>query len=358
MKKVLIVTGGSGGHITPALSLYEHLKYTCKVSLVTDQRGEKFINKEKYKFNVINTPNILSRLVLIPIKILSFIFSFFKSIFFLYEKKFDILISTGGYSTVPLCISARLLGVKLFLIEPNMVLGRSNKFMLNYAEKILCYNEKLLNFPTKFKNKIKVIQPLLLEKNYKSKKNKNFDFKKKIKILILGGSQGAKFFDEFSKEFIIKLSKIANVEVMQQMSNRGKIKDFENLYNKNGIKNKIFDFDIDMADKMGDYNIAITRCGASTLGELTHLNVPFIGIPFPFAKDNHQLENAISYEKNKCCWVFEQKNTNADLILDLFDKFIKDNKIYYEKYQNIVKISCENKWDIINKKINNIVNEN
>ena len=58
---------------------------------------------------------------------------------------------------------------------------------------------------------------------------------------------------------------------------------------------------------MNKCNIAITRCGASTIAELVYFNIPFIGIPFPFAKDNHQFYNAKFYEENDCCWLYKQK---------------------------------------------------
>ena len=358
MKKVLIVTGGSGGHVIPALSIYEHLKTNFDVSLVTDKRGERFIKKNENKYDLIDIPNLYSKLIFIPINILLFTYSIIKSMLFLWKKKINILVSTGGYSTIPLCVSAKFLGVKLYLLEPNMVLGRSNRYMLKYAKKILCYDNNLKRFPNKFKNKIRIIEPILMKKIYHVKKNQDKNFKQKIKIIILGGSQGAKFFDHFCKEIILKLSKKINVEVMQQISDKSEIKKLQNFYNKNSIKNIIFNLDMDIINKIGNYDIAITRCGASTISELVYLNVPFIGIPYPHAKDNHQLENADFYFKKNCCWIFEQKNINVDKILNLFKKLIDDSKIYNEKYQNIVKITYKNDWDYINKKLNGILNEN
>ena len=58
MKKILIVTGGSGGHVMPALSIFDHLKKNFQLTLVTDLRGSKYINKNNYNFNIINVPNL------------------------------------------------------------------------------------------------------------------------------------------------------------------------------------------------------------------------------------------------------------------------------------------------------------
>ena len=67
--------------------------------------------------------------------------------------------------SLPLCIGAKILNIKLLLFEPNMVLGRSNKFFISYCQKIFCYSNNVKKFPIKFKNKIKVI-PALLRKNF------------------------------------------------------------------------------------------------------------------------------------------------------------------------------------------------
>ena len=82
------------------------------------------------------------------------------------QNNIQILFSTGGYMSIPLCISAILLKRKIYLFEPNMVVGRSNKLFLKFSEKIICYSKSLKNFPTEYKNKIYVIKPLLREKIY------------------------------------------------------------------------------------------------------------------------------------------------------------------------------------------------
>ena len=73
MKKILITTGGSGGHVTPALSLYDSLKDDFEVHIVTDVRGSKYINSS-YNFSLIDVPNILSNLFLIPYNLTKFFF--------------------------------------------------------------------------------------------------------------------------------------------------------------------------------------------------------------------------------------------------------------------------------------------
>ena len=86
------------------------------------------------------------------------------------KNNIEILISTGGYMSLPLCLSAKILKIKIYLFEPNMVIGRSNKFFLKFSEKIICYSNKLINFPKKYKNKFFLINPLLRKKIFMKKK--------------------------------------------------------------------------------------------------------------------------------------------------------------------------------------------
>ena len=58
MKNILIVTGGSGGHVVPSTSLFEHLKKKFSVKMVSDLRGSKYINTEKFKYELIDVPNL------------------------------------------------------------------------------------------------------------------------------------------------------------------------------------------------------------------------------------------------------------------------------------------------------------
>ena len=81
-----------------------------------------------------------------------------------------------------------------------------------------------------------------------------------------------------------------------------------NFYKENNIENKIFSFTQNFEQIIYQSDLCITRAGASTLAELSVLNVPFITVPLPTAKDDHQYENAHFFKNKDCCWMVEQKN--------------------------------------------------
>jgi UDP-N-acetylglucosamine--N-acetylmuramyl-(pentapeptide) pyrophosphoryl-undecaprenol N-acetylglucosamine transferase len=97
MKNILVSTGGSGGHVVPAKIIYDHLKSEFNLFMSSDDRGIKFLDKDKYNIKIINVPKISKNIFLLPVQILVIIGLIFKSFFFLKNKKIEILISTGVY---------------------------------------------------------------------------------------------------------------------------------------------------------------------------------------------------------------------------------------------------------------------
>ncbi len=351
-KKILISTGGSGGHVIPATIFHDHLLKKKDVIISTDNRGYKYLNKGIHKILIIDTPKL--NLLLLPINFFKILFLFIKSIFFLKKEKISQLISTGGYMSLPLILAGKFLNLKIYLIEPNFVLGRANKFFLSSCEKIFCYTDQIKNFPEKYKYKRVIIYPLVREEFYKIKNHKNDN--EKFRLLIVGGSQGASIFDKNLNKSILNISKKFPIKVIQQthLKNISLLKEF---YSKNNIENEIFNYDKNFIEKIVETDICITRAGASTLAELSILNIPFIAVPLPNSKDNHQLENANFYLKKNCCWILEQNLFN-EKIEQLIEEILKNKSHFTKKKENLSCLNYENTWKNVNQKILNNLDEN
>ena len=258
----------------------------------------------------------------------------------------------------PLSIASWFLKLKIFLFEPNSVIGRANKFMIGISNKIICYDKNIKFFPKKYLNKIFIINPILRKKIYSINKKIKINFDDTKKILIIGGSQGAKFFDEFITRAILKVSKKLKIEIYQQVQDKNKNTLIEEQYKNHYIKYKLFDFDENLIENLNDYDLAITRCGASAISELSQLCIPFIAIPFPFAKDNHQFYNAKIYEEQNCCWIINQDKTDEETFSNKIIQLFNERNDYLVKKENLEKISNQNTWNIVNKKLFDLINEN
>ena len=353
MKKILITTGGTGGHVIPAQILGEHLKDKYKINFSTDLRGFKYLSNEN-KILLIDTPK-LDLNYLFPLKILKIFFLILKSIFYLKKENINKIISTGGYMSLPICLGAKIIGLKIFLLEPNIVLGKANRFYLNFSDKIICYSSDIINFPNKFINKIELIKPLVAKNFYEIKKKE--DVNRKFCFLISGGSQGAEIFDEIIKEALVNLSSQYSIKIIQQ-TNIGNVENLRDFYDKNNIENKIFNFEKNFINLINDADLCITRAGAGSLAEISTMNKPFIAIPLPTAKDNHQMENAKFYEKLGCCWVLDQKDLNKSKLNHILSNIMKNKLDYEEKKTNLKKLNYQSSWNDINQKIKKILYEN
>ena len=353
-KKILITTGGSGGHVLPAITIYDHLKVEYDVLISTDLRGRKYLDSDIYKVFVVNTPK-LNKLILFPFAIIKVFFLTLKSLFLLKREKIEILISTGGYMSLPLCLAAKVGNIKIFLLEPNMIIGRANRFFLNFCEKIICYDSNIIGFPDKFQNKLKVSHPLIRKKYFDM--NYKVDVDRIFTIIIIGGSQGAKIFDEIVHESILKISKTKPLKIIHQ-TNQKNVNFLKKFYTDNKIENIIFDFDENLNVLLEQADLCITRAGASSLAEISLLNIPFIAIPLPTAKDNHQLKNANYYKDKNCCWVIDQINFDRvkfeTFLLDILNN--KDD--FSEKKKNLKNLNYQNTWNNVNQNLLKIINEN
>ncbi len=356
-KKILISTGGSGGHVIPATIFYEQLKNEFDVFLVTDKRGFKFLNLDKYKLTIINTPKLTGNLFLLPLNLFGLLFSMIKSLFFLKKNGIEVLISTGGYMSLPICMAAKFFRIKIYLFEPNMVLGRVNSIFLRYTEKIFCYSNEIINFPKKYLSKILLIDSLLRKEFYSFTSKNNNEIKNEINLLIIGGSQGAEAFDNKLKKSIISLSKKYKLNVSQQTSFQNK-KNLEDFYSQNNISYQLFNFEENILKLISNANLCITRAGASTLSELTYLNIPFLAIPYPFAKDNHQFQNALFYKNKNCCWILKQDELNEDVLENNLINIIQNKDDYLSKKRSMRNFSSKNTWQNTNQKLISVINEN
>ena len=351
-KKILISTGGSGGHVIPATILYKHLYEKNDIIISTDNRGFKYLDKNVYKIFLIDTPKL--DLLSLPLSFFKILFLTIKSIVFIKKEKINLLFSTGGYMSLPLILAGKFLNLKIYLLEPNLVLGKANKFFLSSCKKIFCYTKQIKNFPEKYINKKVIIYPLVRNEFYKTKTRKtNND---RFSLLIVGGSQGASIFDKNLKKSILNISKKFSIKVIQQtyLNNISSLKEF---YSKNNVESDIFNYDKNFINKVAGTDLCITRAGATTLAELSILNVPFIAVPLPNSKDNHQFENANFYLENDACWILDQ-DLFEEKIEQLIEEILLNKSKINKKMQNLSNLNFKNTWLNVNQKIVNILDEN
>ena len=306
-KKIVIATGGTGGHVFPASSLSDCLKKNFEIDIFSDKRGLRYF-KNKENIKIVNTGTIFQKNIFKTIFNLNkIIFSIIYSFFYLKKNRPEIVFGMGGYSSFPVCVASYLLKISISFYESSLVLGRANRALLPLANKILLSTENISGIDKKYKDKTFVSGYLLrkeifeLEKIHKKKDNEE------LSVLIMGGSQSAKVFGEKITQVIIQCyKKNIKLKIYQQCLER-QMKAIEEIYNKHQINFRLFSFSEKLSDYYQDSDLAITRSGASSIAELFNIRIPFIAIPLPSSADNHQLKNAINFQKKGYCLLLEEK---------------------------------------------------
>ena len=172
----------------------------------------------------------------------------------------------------------------------------------------------------------------------------------------MGGSQGASFFDNDLKKKFVNISRKFQIRIYHQ-TNKKNIPILKDYYQKNDIENSIFSFDPNFEKILIKSDLCITRAGASTLAELSVLSIPFISVPLPTSKDNHQFENANFYKNKDCCWVINQQFFEAK-IEELLTDIIQNKTDFLNKKETLKKLNYQNTWINVNQKILSVINEN
>ncbi len=328
-KKILIATGGTGGHVIPAYSLAKFLiKKNISVQILTDQRGLKFLNnRHELNIQIINSSRIYKEnffsLFLSFFKIL---ISFFQSLKILINDRPNIIFGMGGYSSFPVCLASKILRIPFIIYENNLLIGKTNKYLLPLAYKMFTSYSDLEGINKKFKHKIFTMGNIIREEIFNLKKQGNLVQKKNISILVVGGSQAAKSFGEkLPIIFEQCLQNKIELKIYQQCLT-DQMQDLNRRYKELNIEYEIFDFNFDLLKYFSKIDMVITRAGASMLGELLNCRIPFLSIPLPNSADNHQFKNAHYFKKKGFAFMIEEHEINSRLF-PLIKSIHEDKKL-------------------------------
>jgi UDP-N-acetylglucosamine--N-acetylmuramyl-(pentapeptide) pyrophosphoryl-undecaprenol N-acetylglucosamine transferase len=359
-KKILIATGGTGGHIFPAYSLANYLiKNNYEVKLTIDNRGLKYL-KNYENLDIIKLPSsplIKKNIFKLLFSVFIISFSILKSLTFLLLNRPTIVFGMGGYSSFPICIASTILRIKFVVYENNLIIGKANKYLLPFAKKIFVSYKDIEGIPDKYDNKIFEAGNIIREEMINSK---DIDYQNNrfanIKILVLGGSQAAKVFAEKLPQIFEKFKNFEMpIKIYQQCQNKQN-NQLSQFYKKAKIDYEIFNFTNNIKDYYSKANLVITRSGASVLGELINIKIPFISIPLPTSADNHQLKNALYYEKRGFGFLINEKDIN-DQLYDLIKSIFKDQSLIKNILANQRQYSDKNIFKNMNYHIEKIINE-
>lgn len=300
--KVLI----TGTHFTPAVAVIEQLKnYHINIvyvgrqttlegdnspsleSQVLPNLGVRFIpivtGRLQRKFSRYTIPSLLK----IPIGLL-------QSFWIILSQRPDVILSFGGYVSVPIVISGWLFSVPIIVHEQTLVSGLANRICATFADKIAVSFQETQRFFNREKT-VLTGNPIRRAIAELSTKGVKLTHPNGVQILIMGGSQGSHVINLAVEGCLDKLTKIAKVI---HLTGDNKSRDFERLEKLQNDNYKVYRWlGKEYGTIISQVDLVISRAGINTLMELAYLDKPAIVIPIPYLYQDEQVKNANYFEK-------------------------------------------------------------
>ncbi|BAP58460.1 undecaprenyldiphospho-muramoylpentapeptide beta-N-acetylglucosaminyltransferase [Candidatus Tachikawaea gelatinosa] len=316
-KRLMIVAGGTGGHIFPGLAVAHFLiKQGWEIRwLGTSNRIEsKIVPKNGININYFDLCNYNKKNIKSFISsIIGFFRAWKKSREIMKKWKPNIVLGMGSYISIPGILAAWSYNIPTIVHEQNSIAGLSNKFLKNFSSKVI------QAFPTAFSETEVVGNPIrdsLLSLPHPKKR-----FEKRvgrIRVLIIGGSQGAEILNNIIPKLALKMKNY--IKVWHQVGTKNFIK-IKNDYRINcfSLHYKITKFIHNMEDAYAWADLIIARAGALTVSEIATVGLAAIFIPFKH-KNRHQYFNAKILERVGAAKILD----SSHLTVELIEKILKN----------------------------------
>ena len=317
--KIILATGGSGGHIFPALRTAERLKSEGhEVMLVGALHfAEERLRQSGFPYVILDVEGFKEKT---PAGILSFALimsrAVIRSLGIVWSWRPRVVAGFGSYSSFPLILAARLLWIPTLVHEQNVIPGKANRWSFHLASRVaLTFQES-----DRYVSRRKIAWtgcPCHRERSPELKTNllDRFHLQPKRKtILVLGGSQGSRYLNEIFFEAIPYLQAQEDIQVIH-MTGRTDYSLYAEKYTHLNIPYHVCTFIDNIQDAYSVADLVVGRAGAGTVCEIAAFELPSILVPYPFAH-GHQMANAKVLEKAGVAVVIEQKDLTRERLVE------------------------------------------
>ncbi|MCQ9327068.1 MULTISPECIES: undecaprenyldiphospho-muramoylpentapeptide beta-N-acetylglucosaminyltransferase [Neisseria] len=290
-KTFMLMAGGTGGHIFPALAVAEALRGRGHHVIwlgSEDSMEERIVPKHNIRLETLAIKGVRGngwkRKLELP-------FTLFKTVQaamrIIKKHRVDCVIGFGGFVTFPGGVAAKLSGVPIVIHEQNAVAGLANKQLARWARRVL------YAFPRTFGNPDGLVgNPVRADITNLPPPAERFAGREgRLKVLVMGGSLGADVLNQTVPRALALLTESERPQIYHQ-SGRGKLGTLKTDYEVLNVQAKCVEFIDDMVAAYEHADVVICRAGALTIAELTAAGVGALLVPYPHAVDDHQTANA------------------------------------------------------------------
>lgn len=327
-KRIVIMAGGTGGHIFPALAVAQFLQNQgWQVSWLGTKAGleSRVIPEAGIEIDWLSVSGVRGKGIFSKV---SAVFKLFKSCTearkILKQRKPDVVLGMGGFVASPGGLMAKMLKIPLIIHEQNRVVGTTNRLLAKIATKVL------QGFPNSFDAKFNAVctgNPL--RETLKHLSPAPLQRGKNLRIFVLGGSQGAKVLNEIVPNAIALFSsppfggRLGGGAVRHQTGSTMQAEVAE-VYKKLNLNAEVSAFIEDMAAVYSWADLIICRAGAMTVSEVAEMGVPAIFIPLPNAIDDHQTANAKYLTEAGAAILLKQSDLTAENLAQQIERLCEN----------------------------------
>jgi UDP-N-acetylglucosamine--N-acetylmuramyl-(pentapeptide) pyrophosphoryl-undecaprenol N-acetylglucosamine transferase len=314
--KVVIMAGGTGGHIFPGLAVAkELLNMNVEVVWLGAVGGmeEQLVAQHNIPIKLLAIKGLRGKgikgLITMPLKLMLATRAALK---YFKQEKVGAIISMGGYVAAPGGLAARLKRLPLLVHEQNSKFGMTNKLLSKWAQQVLTgfnlnglYHSQWVGNPVRAE--IENLQKVNNQTN-------------RVNVFIMGGSLGANSLNNRLPECLLPLLEQGKISIKHQCGKNNKTGTEQNYKNNSHVE--VLEFIKDMGSVYAWADIVIARAGALSIAEINAVGLPAILVPYPYAVDDHQTSNANNIVEHKAGYIWQEKEDITRLntyINDLID---------------------------------------
>jgi len=318
-RTIMIMAGGTGGHVFPGLAVADFLRDAgWRVVWLGSKSGMEasLVAKRGYDMACVRFSGLRGKGpiagLLLPLRLL---LAFWQSARAIFALRPDVVLGMGGYMSFPGGMMAALLRRPLVIHEQNSIPGLANRVLALVADRVLCA------YPGALKNAVQTGNPVRPEIGAIDAPERRYSARSgPLRVLVVGGSLGAQALNDAVPRALALLPAARRPEVTHQ-SGAQHLKSLQEAYAEAGVRARTLAFIEDMAAAYSDADFVIGRAGASTVAEIAAVGVASVLVPYPHAVDDHQTTNARYLADAGAAILLPQNELEPERLAELFRAF-------------------------------------
>lgn len=313
--RVMIMAGGTGGHVFPALAVAELLRAEgAEISWMGTHRGleAEVVPAAGFPMEWITIGGLrgkgMAGWLLAPFRLLR---AGWQAVRALRRRRPQVVLGMGGFVTGPGGVASRLLGIPLVIHEQNALAGMTNRWLARIASRCLqAFGGALPEPATTTGNPVREDIAALPTPDERLAGREG-----SLRLLVLGGSLGAVALNEMVPAALASIPQEQRPELWHQAGKRN-IEETRAIYTGLGVEGRVDAFVDNMAEAYQWADVVLCRAGALTIAELSAVGVAAFLVPYPHAVDDHQTHNAMALTAVDAAWLMQQRDLDADRLAD------------------------------------------